>query len=179
MAASEQAVQPAEFPILAAYCRWQPDGSGRALSILTRSWSTSARRGPALRLIRDRLRLHHAQTYSSPFIFYPCSAYRTGSVRGMDENAFAGGGSRREFKSCLDFAAQGIRGRCRLPRRQGRQILFSNGEPLLVVLQIAGLSDGTSSHVCTRKRGTYVVTLKNMPGGGGPSCPRKDESDQQ
>jgi hypothetical protein len=24
----------------------------------------------------------------------------------------------------------------------------------------------------------YVVTLKNMPGGGGPTCPRKDESDQ-
>jgi hypothetical protein len=24
----------------------------------------------------------------------------------------------------------------------------------------------------------YVVTLKNMPGGDGPSCPRKDESDQ-
>ena len=24
----------------------------------------------------------------------------------------------------------------------------------------------------------YVVTLKNMPGGGGPTCRRKDESDQ-
>lgn len=96
----------------------------------------------------------------------------------MDENAFAGISSRRRFEPCLDIATKRIRGDVVYLGDKDDKSYFRMGKLFWSYYKLRACRMILPRTFALGGGLPYVVTFENMPGGGGPSCPRKADSDQ-